>query len=49
MANETASAIFPGRACVKHRLFHTDSIASDDSHEFADFSSLREREHRPLS
>ena len=49
MTHETASTIVVGRAYVKHRLSHVDSIASDDSHELADFRSLREREHRPVS
>jgi len=49
VADETASAIVVGRAYVKHRFYHTDSVASDDSHEFADFRSLREGEHGPVS
>jgi hypothetical protein len=49
MAHETAGTIVVGRAYVKHRLSYTDNIASDDSREFADFRSLCEREHRPVS
>jgi hypothetical protein len=44
VADETASTIVVGGAYVKHRFYHTDSVASDDSHEFADFRSLREGE-----
>jgi len=42
MANETASAIFPGRACVKHRLFHTDRSTSSLSGRFERLRLLRE-------
>jgi hypothetical protein len=49
MPDETASTIVVGRAYVKHRFSRTDGIASDDSHEIADFRLLREHEHRQRS
>jgi len=43
--DEIASTIVVGRAYVKHRFSHTDSITANGSHESADFRSLRQREH----
>jgi hypothetical protein len=44
MADEIASTIVVGRACVKHRLSYTDSLAPDGSHESTGFRLLREHE-----
>jgi hypothetical protein len=46
MADEIASTIVVGRACVKHRLSYTDGLAPDGSHGSTGFRLLREHEQR---